>query len=671
MKMKTPLLTVMLVTLTVAGLQAQTNVTESTATAFAAMQEASSNALQSVTVLDNEVGEPAPGPEGLNPSRISALQGQGQDVQMSTMTQTPPQCVTPPSGLVSFWNGQWNAGDVVGTNSGTLQGGAGLDGGQVGNAFSFNGQGQAVSIPWSPSLVSNVFSFEAWIEPLATVSAQSWIFGQGYGRQLTVRPGSPAATVAFDISDQNGNWVELTKANVIPIGGWTHVVSSYDGRYLRIFVNGTCVAQGDAGAGKTARDAGCAFGIGGAYNSCGYSGQWFNGLIDEVSYYNVALSTNTVQALYAAGSAGKCPSVPWVLVEPESQRVPVGTNVDLSVFAVGAPTLLYQWRWNGSPLEGATDWGLSLNSPQIENSGLYSVVVSNSIGSATSSNALVEVYLPICAEPPAGLVGWWTAEGNALDALGARNGTTNGGFAFAGGEVGQAFSFDGVNGTVIVPDSPALQLTSQITIEAWINARATAGDQSLVAKMGGSGGNNGYQFVLHNNSLQAMFNSPGQPWPSSTVSSPPLIASGLWYHVAWTYDQSAMKLYVNGLPVATNAIGANPIATSTSNLRISGDDNNHVYFNGLIDEASIYSTALSAQQIQAIYEAGVAGKCPWAFDLDGNGVPDAREDANHNGIPDGLEAAMGYNPAQANGLGTSQPGYGLFMAQPRGNSQLP
>jgi photosystem II stability/assembly factor-like uncharacterized protein len=83
----------------------------------------------------------------------------------------------------------------------------------------------------------------------------------------------------------------------------------------------------------------------------------------------------------------------------------------------------------------------------------------------------------------------------------------------------------------------------------------------------------------------------------------------VWYHVAWTYDQSVMKLYCNGVPVATNVIGAQTIAASSSNLRISGHDNNYGYFDGLIDEASVYNRALSAAEIAAIYNAGSAGKC--------------------------------------------------------------
>ena len=82
----------------------------------------------------------------------------------------------------------------------------------------------------------------------------------------------------------------------------------------------------------------------------------------------------------------------------------------------------------------------------------------------------------------------------------------------------------------------------------------------------------------------------------------------MWYHVALTYDQSAMKLYCNGQPVATNVIGAQAIAASSSDLRISGVDNDMLILT-VIDEPSVYNRALSAAEIAAIYNAGSAGKC--------------------------------------------------------------
>src|SRR6185436_8360525 len=134
------------------------------------------------------------------------------------------------------------------------------------------------------------------------------------------------------------------------------------------------------------------------------------------------------------------------------------------------------------------------------------------------------------------------------------------------------------------------------------------GDQSIVSKTGGAGGPNGYEFYLSNNSLSGVFNSPGKPRLSSLIQCPLPITIGAWHHVAWTYDNSAMKLYFDGAPVATNVIGPKVIATSSSRLRISGDDSSgglhyHAGFNGMIDEPSVYNRALTAAEIAAIYQA--------------------------------------------------------------------
>ena len=68
------------------------------------------------------------------------------------------------------------------------------------------------------------------------------------------------------------------------------------------------------------------------------------------------------------------------------------------------------------------------------------------------------------------------------------------------------------------------------------------------------------------------------------------------------------------------------------------------------------------------------------LDSNADGIPDAYAalihdglgpDSNGNGVPDWLEIVMGYNPRQTNSLGKSQPGYSLFLAQPRNSSQLP
>src|SRR5882672_5018783 len=73
-----------------------------------------------------------------------------------------------------------------------------------------------------------------------------------------------------------------------------------------------------------------------------------------------------------------------------------------------------------------------------------------------------------CVPAPDGVVAWWRAEGNALDSVATNHGTLVNGAAFAQGQVGQAFSFDGANAFLSVPDSTAWDLgTNDFTIELW------------------------------------------------------------------------------------------------------------------------------------------------------------------------------------------------------------
>jgi hypothetical protein len=218
-----------------------------------------------------------------------------------------PPCATPPVGLVSWWPGEGNANDIVGANNGTLLNGATFAAGEAGSAFSFNGSNQCVQIPYSQTLVSSNYSIEAWVKPLGQVSDsinQALIFGQGYGRQLVARKGTSGVIIGFYFANSSSTFFGVVSTNQIPIGQFTHLAGTWDGTTLRLYINGVLNAQLAPSASPV--DPGCPFSIGGFYNNCGGAGQFFNGLVDEVSDYNRALSDGEVQAIYLADGAGKC-----------------------------------------------------------------------------------------------------------------------------------------------------------------------------------------------------------------------------------------------------------------------------------------------------------------------------------------------------------------------------
>ena len=82
---------------------------------------------------------------------------------------------------------------------------------------------------------------------------------------------------------------------------------------------------------------------------------------------------------------------PFITAQPQSLEVKVGSNATFAVTAGGTGPLAYQWRFNGTNLAGATTSTLARPGVQASSAGDYSVVVSNTAGSVTSSNAVLTI----------------------------------------------------------------------------------------------------------------------------------------------------------------------------------------------------------------------------------------------------------------------------------------
>jgi uncharacterized repeat protein (TIGR01451 family) len=99
--------------------------------------------------------------------------------------------------------------------------------------------------------------------------------------------------------------------------------------------------------------------------------------------YGAAVSTNATLTVI---------TTPFIIQQPQLQANFVGSNVTFSVIADGAPPLFYQWRFNATPIAGATNATLLLTNIQLTDAGNYSVVVSNQYGSVTSTLAELIVF---------------------------------------------------------------------------------------------------------------------------------------------------------------------------------------------------------------------------------------------------------------------------------------
>jgi hypothetical protein len=105
---------------------------------------------------------------------------------------------------------------------------------------------------------------------------------------------------------------------------------------------------------------------------------------------NLKLLVFLLAGCFGLYSSGLADSPLIITNQPQSRSVLAGTAGGFIVSVEGGP-ISYQWRWNGTNLVGATNGILSYPYITMEQAGNYSVVVSNSLGAVTSSNALLSV----------------------------------------------------------------------------------------------------------------------------------------------------------------------------------------------------------------------------------------------------------------------------------------
>lgn len=221
---------------------------------------------------------------------------------------------------------------------------------------------------------------------------------------------------------------------------------------------------------------------------------------------------------------------------------------------------------------------------------------------------------PTATAPPPNQVMWLAGDGNPNDVSGNGNdGSPQGGTGYSVGKVGQGFALDGADDFINVPDAASLEVSNQLTLEAWIKPTDTNNFRQIISKFGANG-NYAYQIGLApNGALRTDLSQNGTAYEQ--LSSPAgAITANAWNHVAVTFNGGATSLYVNGSQAASAKLPIISIFSGgNTNVNVGRDPIGIQNFAGQIDEAAIYSRALSAAEIASIYNAGVAGKLKQTF----------------------------------------------------------
>jgi hypothetical protein len=337
----------------------------------------------------------------------------------------------------------------------------------------------------------------------------------------------------------------------------------------------------------------------------------FTGLIDEVQVYNTALSAAQVQAIYNAGSAGMyaAQTASTTTVSSSASPAQVGDPVTFTAsVSPSSATGTITFMDNGTSLGTKTLSGgqatfttsaLALGVHRI--SALYSGDATYSGSVSPAINQIENLDGAKCAPQPAGLLDWYPAEGNTNDTIGGNNGIVEGSVSYAPGVVGQAFSFAGSGDVALSLPSLNTAWGTQVTVSFWMNWSGNDNEMPF--------GFTSYDLWL--NSGHFGFNTGnGDIWGISSSG-----LANTWTYVTAVFsngDPHENQIYINGvLQTLSQQFGStSSSAQVATQAKIGSWNNNSNYlFNGLIDEVQIFNGALTAAEIQSIYQAGAAGVC--------------------------------------------------------------
>ena len=239
-------------------------------------------------------------------------------------------------------------------------------------------------------------------------------------------------------------------------------------------------------------------------------------------------------------------------------------------------------------------------------SGNYSnctIKVTDSAGN--ESNTLTITTFTVL---PDGLIAYYPFDGDANAKIGTLNGTVSGANLTAGRNnvINTAYSFDGVD-DYIEFGTGMLSGDGEFSILIWINTSSTESGRIISQRSPGGGGYLGAYYVdllsASGKEGKIKFTTYTSGWDWRVTSSSAL-NDGNWKHLAFVQQDNGGKMYLNGsLDQTDNSNGkVDLVSTAKTYLGKEGRNNSiDWYYSGKVDDLKIYNRALSASEIQTLF----------------------------------------------------------------------
>lgn len=174
------------------------------------------------------------------------------------------------------------------------------------------------------------------------------------------------------------------------------------------------------------------------------------------------------------------------------------------------------------------------------------------------------------------------------------SGTSGGGGAFTNQ---YSVSLDGTDDYMDVGTVSDLNGSiSAVTLSAWVNISSFGG---AIMSGGSSASDRFYLQALNSTTLRY---GSGSNYDDFTV---PTLSTGTWYHVALVHNGTSAQLYLNNTESSSGTqVVVSPNANYGSSFKIGAYFEGSNYFQGLLDEVSVFDSALSTSNLTSIYNSG-------------------------------------------------------------------
>ncbi len=307
--------------------------------------------------------------------------------------------------------------------------------------------------------------------------------------------------------------------------------------------------------------------------------------------------------------ANSAPAAGTVDVKPDAPTSDDMVTATVSGFSdADADALSYRYQWfrNGTAIGGASARTLDLSQAGNGDPGdRIDVDVTALDGSGgTSSTVRAGETVASGASHAVAAYGFEEPVGTSVvDASGGNDGTVQGAGRSAAGRFGRALSFDGLDDMVTVPDDASLDLSTGMTLEAWVRPAAATDWRTILFKE--SGGGSAYALYANGETdVPSVYLNGVTGTLGSTELEP-----GKWTHLGATYDGAALRLFVNGTQVGSRPFEGD-LSASTGPLTFGANNVWGERFSGLIDEVRVYNRALSPAELTADLGRAVVSGTP-------------------------------------------------------------